>query len=489
MNPNLFTPSGDDLVKEEDFKSRYFKDGKIRVADIAKDVIDTMHLVTMIDNEDILYYENGIYHQDGDKKVKELLIRKMGLYLSTHNVKEILAQIQARTYIHRDKMNGEKNLIHLINGIYNIETDEFLDFTPDIYSTNKLPILYDKNATCPTIDKFLDDVLPKGNKVVILELFGYCLYRNYQFQTAFMFVGGGSNGKSTLLNLFIKFVGMENISNKSLQTINEDRFASSDLYGKMTNLFADLPNKGLKFTGIFKLLTGGDPVDAQRKFKPPFKFINYAKLIFSCNELPYTTDQSDAFFRRWIILDFPNKFEGQKDDKKMIDKISTPAELSGLFNLAYINLKNLLRANQFSFSESTKSTKEKYMRLSNSIMSFAMDCLEPEQKSWITKEDLYNAYCKYCREYDLSTQDKSMIGRTLPNIMTINEEKKGAKGDRKMSWVGVKFKKVADTVDEDKNTPPSLKEGGLDDFILSDDIEPEDIESDEQDDYVRRFVK
>ena len=53
---------------------------------------------------------------------------------------------------------------------------------------------------------------------------------------------------------------------------------------------------------------GGDPIPAERKFQPPFKFVNYAKLLFSANEMPHTPDETDAFFARPIIINFPNQF-------------------------------------------------------------------------------------------------------------------------------------------------------------------------------------
>ena len=42
----------------------------------------------------------------------------------------------------------------------------------------------------------------------------------------------------------------------------------------------------------------------ERKYKNSFGFKNFAKLIFSGNELPQVNDKSYAFYRRVYILQF-----------------------------------------------------------------------------------------------------------------------------------------------------------------------------------------
>ena len=63
------------------------------------------------------------------------------------------------------------------------------------------------------------------------------------------------------------------------------------------NTFADLKSIKLSETGNFKMLVSGDSITAERKFEQPFTFRNYAKLIFSANEIPASDDKTDAFYR------------------------------------------------------------------------------------------------------------------------------------------------------------------------------------------------
>ena len=100
-----------------------------------------------------------------------------------------------------------------------------------------------------------------------------------------MLYGSGKNGKTTFLNLLVRFLGEDNVVNVSLQDLLYNRFSKAKLYGKLANIYDDIPNTKLTGTGNFKILTGKGRVWADLKFKSGFEFVNYAKLIFSCNEL------------------------------------------------------------------------------------------------------------------------------------------------------------------------------------------------------------
>ncbi|MHA1136540.1 MAG: DNA primase family protein [Candidatus Thorarchaeota archaeon] len=470
---NLLTSQLD----EEIIKHRYFDDGKVRVDLIARDIISSMKLITIVDNEEILYYQGGIYLHGGKKKVKEILTKKLGQYLKIYHIREIIAQIQARTYIDRDDINSNPKLIHTMNGIYDIGTSEFMDFDSDIYVTNKIPVIYNPKSKCPKIDKFLSEILDENDRVIIYELIGYCLYRGYPFQKAFVFVADGSNGKSVLINLLKVFIGKTNTSNIPLQALEYDRFASSSLYGKMVNSFSELSDKAMKSTGVFKALTGGDTINAQRKFENSFGFVNYAKLVFSCNQLPSTTDDTDAYFRRWIIINFPNKFEGKDADPNIIDKITTQDEMSGLLNVALAELSKIIDYGGLTHSETTEKTRERYNLMSDSLRAFVVDCIETDADSYIIKDDFFNAYLKYCGKENLPDISKTMVGRSLMKISNAaSEDRFTTPIGRKTVWKGIKFKdgcefgknQVVDTVDtETESSDPNSLDDYEDDEQLS----------------------
>ena len=78
--------------------------------------------------------------------------------------------------------------------------------------------------------------------------------------------------------------------------------------------------------GIFKALTGEDYITAERKNKNPFSFKPYARLLFSCNEIPRNYgDRSEGFYRRLIIIRFENPVPPEKRDPNLIEKLARSA--------------------------------------------------------------------------------------------------------------------------------------------------------------------
>ena len=414
----------------------------------AEEILEEERVVCLDDSEELLVYKDGVY-VPGEAYLKEKAQELLGEHATTHRVNEIVNFIRRATYVSRDKLNRNKELINLKNGVLNIFTKEFKPHSPDYLFTFMVPVEYNPNADCPKIKEFLSQILHEDDIPTVLEFIGYCLYRDYPYQKALMCVGDGANGKSTLLALIKKFLGERNVASVSLQDLGENRFASSKLFGKLANIFADLPDRKFLNTGVFKMLCGGDLIYAERKFQNPFSFVNFAKLIFSANRLPMVYDDSDAFFRRWIIINFPNRFEGEKADKKLLEKLATPEELSGLLNLALEGLERLINNGGFSNEGSIDELREEYIRKSDSAAAFIMDCIEIDSEGIILKDDLYEAYVKYCDANKLPKVAKNVLTRDYlyKKIPSLSETKIyveiGGERVRKRAWKGIRLNNEA----------------------------------------------
>jgi len=336
-----------------------------------------------------------------------------------------------------------------------------------------LPVEYNPDAECPTFLKFLKEVLPdERDRLTIQEIFGSFLYR-LPVDRAFFFFGEGANGKSTLIKAMMAFLGKENIATRSLQEILSNRFAKADLYGKLANLYYDMPSTALLSTGDFKALTSGDLMTTERKFKDSFQFENYAKMVFSGNAVPQTRDETDAFFRRWVIISFPFQFlpaetvsrmlaegqfggeEGGKaatsniriavPQENLLQEMTSPRELSGILNWALEGLKRLIdHSFHFSSELTIEETHEKYLALSNTVHAFVSEECEVtgEKEDRVDKNELYQAYAAYCKRKNLSPASYSWFFRKLLQESTlIAQERPRAGGNRTFVISGLRLKR------------------------------------------------
>jgi putative DNA primase/helicase len=354
---------------------------------------------TFRDTGEVLFYDSGVYKMNGESLIREQVnLRLNGDY----------------TYIDRNEFNREKMILNLENGLFYIKSGELKPHTPEYLSTIKLALTYDPQAKCPNIDKFLKQIMESKDIETIQELIGYSLIPDYSIQKAFLFLGEGSNGKSTLIQVMESFVGKSNCSSESLQSLEQQRFASAGLYGKLLNTYADIPTKPVEHMTMFKMLTGGDTISAEQKFKNRFSFNNVARLIFSCNRPPIISgEDSFAFWRRWILINFPYKFTGDKDDKHLIEKLTTKQELSGLLNFAIEGLQRLFKTNEFTYSLTVDDVADIYKRRADPIYAFIKDRCEIDPTAWISTSDLYADYKQYCIDNKIPPVKPNVFGKEL----------------------------------------------------------------------------
>lgn len=240
-----------------------------------------------------------------------------------------------------------------------------------------------------------------------------------------------------LLTLNELLLGQENVSNIPWQSLNE-RFKTAELFGKLANIFADLPTKNIDDNGIFKALVGEDFLTAERKNKDPFSFQPYARLLFSCNTIPRNYgDKSEGFYRRLIIIRFAKPVPQERRDPALLDKFAVEAD--GIFMFAVEGLKRLID-NNFRFSETpnTKAELQRYRIDSNSVLSFVEDCCKLSPDAEAERSEIFEKYREYCRNAGLSPVSQKTFNKDLEMAYPDLRRSVDKIGKRR-TWKGVRL--------------------------------------------------
>jgi len=142
-----------------------------------------------------------------------------------------------------------KGIICFKNGVLNIDTEEFFNFSPDLHVTNKLEYEYDRTAKCPKWESFLSEVLPdKEDESVLQEYLGVIFMDRSKFKLEKMLflVGTGSNGKSVVFETITGILGKDNVSNFDLSALTTGSGSGTNAYniasvdGKLLNYCSDI---------------------------------------------------------------------------------------------------------------------------------------------------------------------------------------------------------------------------------------------------------
>ncbi|HDW3056212.1 TPA: DNA primase [Bacillus cereus] len=339
-------------------------------------------------------YKGGVY-SDKQEDIEEAMIKHIPA-LKRMQRQETLAYLQLKA---KHKNFASTKYVVVKNGVFNLETWQLEDFTPEIITRNKVPVAYIPGAHYKVTDKTLNKIAVNDKTIrsILEEILGYILFRRNEFAATFILTGNGSNGKSSYLKIIRQLVGEENTSSLDLNELDQ-RFKTAELFGKLANIGDDISKGYIKESSVFKKLSTGETLNVERKGKDPFDFTNYAKLIFSANEMPRINDFTDGLGRRLQIVPFKAKFtpEDEDYDPFITDKLLSDESMQYVLLLALKSLKRLLDEKKFTKSKAVEEELVKYQEENNPIISFVNNENIELERSVVG--DVYLQYKVYCAE-------------------------------------------------------------------------------------------
>jgi len=327
--------------------------------------------------------------------------------------------------------------------IVDILTGERFKATSEYFVTNPIP--YDLNVDnfeeTPVMDRIFEEWVGPEYVKTLYEIIAYSLIPAYPIHRLFCFIGEGLNGKSKFLELLRNFVGPKNCCSTELDILLSSRFEVTRLHKKLVCQMGETNFNEMSKTSILKKLTGGDLIGFEYKNKDPFEENNYAKIIISTNNLPTTTDKTIGFYRRWLIIDFPNRFSEKKDIL-----LEIPDEEYESLALKCVSILNdLLKKREFHNEGSIEERMEKYEAKSDFLQKFLNEYTEQDLDGYVSKSDFYKKFIEWCTE----NRHRKLAENTLGKLMkkyNIEAGKKYAdwlydgKGGQMKVWDGIKWK-------------------------------------------------
>lgn len=379
------------ILRDDAFKKPIFFKGKQFLFDkFAVYLKNNNHIIRI--NNQLHIYRNGIY-VEGQSEIEAAMIEHIP-NLTRAKRTEITSYLDI--LIRKNIKPNNANLIAFKNGIYDLDTEEMREFSPDIIITNKIDYNYIPNAYNELADKTLDKLAcgDKAVRALLEEAIGYCFYRRNELRKSFILTGDKKNGKSTYLAVLKELLGDENTASLDLNELG-DRFSSSSLFGKLANIGDDIADDFISNPAIFKKIVSGDWIKGENKGQKEFFFKPYCKLLFSANNIPRIKDKSGAVLDRLVIVPFDAKFS--KDDPDFDPyikyKLIQEDSLEYLIQLGVKGLKRVLDNQAFTESEKVTASINEYKETNNPILLFFKEDIKiiNEPTSEVYKK--YNEFC------------------------------------------------------------------------------------------------
>lgn len=226
------------------------------------------------------------------------------------------------------------------NGVLDLSGDQpvLREFLPEYMLTKKTRARYNGRAPKPgRFLSFLDEVTKDAENADDVELkdwlrrlYGYTLSGAANEDVIPIYIGGGINGKSKLMEAVAHALGDYSGATEIQELAGATRNQSQNneaLVGLKGCRFAwcdEMPMHAAWDPAKFKKLTGGT-LRGMQKFKPPVEFQSTCVVHLGGQHLPAAMDLSDGFWRRVRVVPFRQNFEDRRDIL-LLDQLKADAD-------------------------------------------------------------------------------------------------------------------------------------------------------------------
>ena len=205
------------------------------------------------------------------------------------------------------------------------------------------------------------------------------------------------------------------------------RFALSWLENKDINVDTELSSKSYNDLSTLKKLTDTQPITVEKKGKDLYDVEVWAKQFLCCNKLPVSSDDSDARYRREIILAFPYQFEEEsKDDPNikiadpfLLDKIvNDEEEMSGILNIVIDSLKTIHENKKIYVNSTISQRRAKAELIADPVKAFLdikgwVAASTNHSEEYLTKDVFYKDFTKFCNDHKLHVLSYDAFAKKL----------------------------------------------------------------------------
>jgi len=432
--------------KKEEVK---VKDEEPYYVTISSNLLTKYDVIAMDDSGELLIRNGNVCTADLTQFYSELADEIAFLNKSiTHGTTSVKKWLRMKNTMSRDDFCYDDWLISFKNGYYDVRTETFYpqDEFKDKLFCYEIPHDYVVGENdCPKFKEMLGEWLGENSNILIddiFEMIGYTMMMNTDMKLAFFIYGPSHGGKTQFQTILEHILGHINRADVSLQRMSHDRFGTHGLAFKLLDMVGDMSFLAINDVSAFKTMTGGDVyVPAEVKNGKQYEFYNICKIWYNGNRIPMLEHDDQAFYNRWVLIEFPNEFPMYASSTiKNIAKIinNDEGEVRGIIREALRGAKRLYRRKWFR-REIIENTKHVWKYNAEPLYGFLSDSTVQDPESGIECMEFRTALNKFFYKRRLRPLTSYALTQQLEryNIYKVRR----TDGDREYLYMGIRWKK------------------------------------------------
>ncbi len=390
----------------------------------------------LLNDIDFLHYAERYYFINpktqkfisDDQELKSIVFNYCG-NVKTYYIDEVIKQLKYRCRIvpvetvFKIKFNNG----YLENGEFIFEdTNEFTPYHMNLeYNPNAQPV--------QIVDDYINHLTNSNAEYrkLLMETLGHIFVVDPEFKRLlskfFIFVGGGGNGKGTLLQIIKGILGYHNVSGMDIKQLSDDRYLPS-LKGKLANLGDDIQDQAIndRDMKILKNITTCDYFNTRELYESSVSMYFTATLIFTSNHLIKSFEKGKSYKRRVMWLPMYTEVKEKNKDPLFITKLTSKESVQYWIRLIIEGYKRLYKQKTFTSSDLVNQFNDDYHKENNPYILYLEDYTEKDLLG-VPIRDVYNHCATWCMDNNVNFSEK-MLRETILEKFNLNTH--GVKRDK-----------------------------------------------------------
>ncbi len=390
----------------------------------------------------LVEYKNGIWTPPADLKVEAQ--RALGEKVRTNRINETMAamKLEAPANEIKDWDRLPDYFINCRNGLVDLRCNppRLVEHNPDHLSLSQIPWDYSPDACHEDLNEALTVMFPDDDVLqAAIKLAGYALTPHQRAKTICFLTGDTDTGKTTFIEWLRGLVGPDAYATTTPQTLSQNKFASSDLEGKLLNAPDEMKDLSLKSVESLKSFSGGgNYYRVEHKNRDSYQARLTATLVFACNSLPTITGRVDeAFYKRLLVIPFDHTVKEPDQDPTLRNEWPYNPEIMEAFLAMAVQGLAALRNDSWQFIRpaASESAVRDHREFGDSLTAFINQRAIVNPGVKVQRSVFCGEFEDYCKENNMSPTTRVKVCQRLREEWKITESK--SHGDIYIRGIGL----------------------------------------------------
>lgn len=399
-----------------------------------------------MDEDEQLYVFNGMYYEHmSENTLLQIVISVMekmnvGIVYQTGSAKIIKDYVMDTLKgTERCRFVADRRYVCFTNGVFDLVDMKLKPFDIKYKTDIVLDFAYIADAKSALWDSVLAQTVPDENMRETLHQFCGCFLvkrEEYKVEYICFVVGEGQNGKSIICKAVVNMLGPAVASSYNPEQLfksSQRDYHLANVNGKIVNYCDEVSNKDFSGGDFKQFVSGAEFIGRHPYSQKPTK-VNKIPLMLCCaNSIPPTTDDTEGYFRRFLIILAPNHIDDRDKDPMLEMKLKAPEVKAAIFNWVLEGYKIFIQnGGKIEIADTVRDVVNEMRENSNSlqrwISTFGYIAAEPPADyptapGWKSLKDWVQEYIKYCQDWGETPRTRKAVTDMFKKMKAVSKRR------------------------------------------------------------------